>query len=128
VRRDPATGQFLWPTGSDWLGLLEIEPRQDLFGIAGGSADFYNPEGGYPAETPYVNSPELLKKTILAVYASQHRSATVSLGRHILAGILLKGTDIPRGVFKRKKGCGLLTGRTRFPGHSHGGRFESVAS
>ena len=64
VRRDPATGQFIWPTDSERLGLLEIEPRQDLFGIAGGSADFYNPEGGYPAETPYVNSPELLKKTI----------------------------------------------------------------
>lgn len=69
VRRDPATGQFLWPTDSERLGLLEIEPRQDLFGIAGGSADFYSPEGGYPAETPYVNSPELLKKTIQAVYA-----------------------------------------------------------
>lgn len=68
VRRDPATGQFLWPTDSERLGLLEIEPRQDLFGIAAGSADFYNPEGGYPTETPYVNSPELLKKTIRAVY------------------------------------------------------------
>jgi 3-keto-5-aminohexanoate cleavage enzyme len=68
VRRDPATGQFIWPSDSERLGLLEIEPQQDLFGIAGGSADFYNPEGGYPAETPYVNSPELLKKTITAVY------------------------------------------------------------
>ena len=69
VRRDPATGQFIWPADSERLGLLEIEPQQDLFGIAGGSADFYNPEGGYPAETPYVNSPELLRKTIKAVYA-----------------------------------------------------------
>ena len=68
VRRDPSTGQFIWPTDAERLGLLDIEPRQDLFGIAGGSADFYNPEGGYPAETPYVNSPELLKKTIQAVY------------------------------------------------------------
>ncbi len=68
VRRDPATGQFIWPTDKERLGLLEIEPQQDVFGIAGGSADFYNPEGGYPTETPYVNSPELLKKTIKAVY------------------------------------------------------------
>lgn len=68
VRRDPATGGFIWPSDQERLGLLEIEPQQDLFGIAGGSADFYNPEGGYPAETPYVNSPELLKKTIEAVY------------------------------------------------------------
>ncbi|MEO6387344.1 MAG: 3-keto-5-aminohexanoate cleavage protein [Croceibacterium sp.] len=69
VRRDPATGQFIWPSDSERLGLLEIEPQQDLFGIAGGSADFNNPEGGYPEETPYVNSPQLLRRTIEAVYA-----------------------------------------------------------
>ncbi|HWL62633.1 MAG TPA: 3-keto-5-aminohexanoate cleavage protein [Steroidobacteraceae bacterium] len=69
VRRDPATGQFIWPSDSERLGLLEIEPRQDLFGIAGGSADFHNPEGGYPEETPYVNSPQLLRRTIQAVYS-----------------------------------------------------------
>ena len=68
VRRDPATGQFIWPTDSERLGLLSLNPRADLFGIAAGSADFYNPEGGYPEETPYVNSPALLKKTIQAVY------------------------------------------------------------
>ena len=69
VRRDPVTGLLHWPSDAERLGLLEIEPQQDLFGIAGGSADFYNPEGGYPGETPYVNSPELLKSTIKAVYA-----------------------------------------------------------
>jgi 3-keto-5-aminohexanoate cleavage enzyme len=69
VRRDPATGQFIWPSDAERLGLLEIDPPQDLFGIAGGSADFHNPEGGYPEETPYVNSPQLLKRTIEAVYA-----------------------------------------------------------
>ena len=68
VRRDPATGQFLWPTDTERLGLLNLDPQQDLFGIAAGSADFYNPEGGYPEETPYVNSPALLRKTIEAVY------------------------------------------------------------
>lgn len=68
VRRDPATGNFIWPADAERLGLLELEPRQDLFGIAGGSADFWNPEGGYPEETPYVNSPELLRRTIQAVY------------------------------------------------------------
>ena len=69
VRRDPVTGRLYWPDDTERLGLLEIQPQQDLFGIAAGSADFYNPEGGYPGETPYVNSPELLKKTIQAVYA-----------------------------------------------------------
>jgi 3-keto-5-aminohexanoate cleavage enzyme len=69
VRRDPATGQFIWPTDAERLGLLALDPPQDLFGIAGGSADFYNPEGGYPEEVPYVNSPALLRQTIQAVYA-----------------------------------------------------------
>ncbi len=58
-----------WPSDKERLGLLSLEPRQDLFGIAAGSADFHNPEGGYPAETPYVNSPELLRATIERVYA-----------------------------------------------------------
>jgi 3-keto-5-aminohexanoate cleavage enzyme len=69
VRRDPATGQFIWPTDAERLGLLALDPPQDLFGIAAGSADFYNPEGGYPEETPYVNSPALLRQTIQTVYA-----------------------------------------------------------
>jgi 3-keto-5-aminohexanoate cleavage enzyme len=68
VRRDAATGQFIWPTDSERLGLLALDPSPDLFGIAAGSADFYNPEGGYPEETPYVNSPALLRRTIEAVY------------------------------------------------------------
>jgi 3-keto-5-aminohexanoate cleavage enzyme len=69
VRRDSATGQFIWPTDAERHGLLGLEQRQDLFGIAVGSADVYHPEGGYMNETPYVNSPELLKQTIRAVYA-----------------------------------------------------------
>ncbi|MBO9602807.1 MAG: 3-keto-5-aminohexanoate cleavage protein [Novosphingobium sp.] len=68
VRRDPKTGEFHWPSDSERLGILQIDPPQDVFGIAAGSADFHNPEGGYPTETPYVNSPELLKATIKSVY------------------------------------------------------------
>jgi 3-keto-5-aminohexanoate cleavage enzyme len=44
VRRDPATGRFIWPSDTERLALLEIDPPQDLFGIACGSADFYNPD------------------------------------------------------------------------------------
>jgi 3-keto-5-aminohexanoate cleavage enzyme len=68
VRRDPETGALSWPSDKERLGILGIEPRQDLFGIALGSMDFYNPEGGYPGETPYVNSLDLLTRTITAVY------------------------------------------------------------
>lgn len=69
VRRDPKTGGFIWPSDEERLGLLNIEPRPDLYGVAAGSADFYHPEGGYRNETPYVNSPEFLKQTIQHVYA-----------------------------------------------------------
>jgi 3-keto-5-aminohexanoate cleavage enzyme len=69
VRRDPKTGGFIWPTDKERLGLLNIQPRPDVFGVAAGSADFYHPEGGYHKETPYVNSPEFLRSTILEVYA-----------------------------------------------------------
>lgn len=69
IRRDPKTGGFIWPSDEERLGLLNIKPRPDLFGVAAGSADFYHPEGGYLNETPYVNSPEFLKQTIEAVYA-----------------------------------------------------------
>ena len=50
------------------LRLLKIHPRQDLFGIALGSMDFFHPEGGYAQETPYVNSVDLVRQTITAVY------------------------------------------------------------
>ena len=69
VRRDPRTGQMVWPSDEERLALLEITPRQDLFGIATGSMDFYQPEGGYAEETPYINSIDLLRRTIEAVYA-----------------------------------------------------------
>ncbi|MCH5377832.1 MAG: 3-keto-5-aminohexanoate cleavage protein, partial [Planctomycetes bacterium] len=52
VRRDPKTGGLIWPSDEERLGLLNIEPRPDLFGVAAGSADFYHPEGGYRSETP----------------------------------------------------------------------------
>lgn len=68
VRRDPRTEALTWPSDEERLQLLAVEPRQDLFGIAAGSTDFYHPEGGYPGETPYVNSVELLRSTIEAVY------------------------------------------------------------
>ncbi|MCB5425957.1 3-keto-5-aminohexanoate cleavage protein [Altererythrobacter sp. CC-YST694] len=69
IRRDPKTGDFIWPSDEERLGLLNIQPAPDLYGVAAGSADFYHPEGGYLKETPYVNSPEFLKQTIQAVYA-----------------------------------------------------------
>lgn len=69
VKRDPATGAFVWPNDDERKGLLHIEPRQDLFGIAAGSMDFYHPAGNYPGDIPYVNSVDLLRESMKQVYA-----------------------------------------------------------
>lgn len=68
VRRDPVSGDLIWPTDEERLGLIDLQPSPDLYGIAAGSTDFLHPEGGYHEETPYVNSPQYLKEVIRAVY------------------------------------------------------------
>lgn len=70
VRRDPKTGEMIWPTDEERLALLTLDPAPDLYGIAAGSMDFWHPEGGYPGETPYVNSPNFLRSTLPHVYAA----------------------------------------------------------
>lgn len=67
VRRNPATGEFIWPTDAERLALHSVEPRQDLFSIAAGSWDFYHPEGGYKGTVSYVNTERLLQENIKAV-------------------------------------------------------------
>ncbi len=69
VRRDPSSGEMIWPTDEERLALLTVEPRPDLYGIAAGSTDFWHPAGGYPTETPYVNSLDFLRKTLPHVYS-----------------------------------------------------------
>jgi 3-keto-5-aminohexanoate cleavage enzyme len=65
--RDPVTGRLSWPTDEQRLALLNIEPRQDLFSLAGGSWDFYHPEGGYSEPASFVNTDQLIRKNIPAV-------------------------------------------------------------
>lgn len=67
VRRDPKSGEYVWPDDAERLALHHVEPRQDLFSIAAGSWDFYHPEGGYRGTVSYVNSERLLKENIKAV-------------------------------------------------------------
>jgi 3-keto-5-aminohexanoate cleavage enzyme len=69
VRRDPQTGETIWPRDDERLALVNLDPSPDLYGVAAGSTDFLHPEGGYHEETPYTNSPQFLKETIQAVYA-----------------------------------------------------------
>lgn len=69
VRRDPRSGEYVWPDDAERLALHHLEPRQDLFSIAAGSWDFHHPEGGYPGTVSYVNSEHLLRENIKAVLA-----------------------------------------------------------
>jgi 3-keto-5-aminohexanoate cleavage enzyme len=67
VRRDPKTNEYIWPNDEERLALHNVEPKQDLFSIAGGSWDFYHPAGGYNGTVSYVNSERLLQENIKAV-------------------------------------------------------------
>jgi 3-keto-5-aminohexanoate cleavage enzyme len=67
VRRDP-NGGFIWPKDEERLNLFRLNPKQDLYGIAMGTCDFTNPEGGYPGTTPYVNTPDLVMGAMKAAY------------------------------------------------------------
>jgi 3-keto-5-aminohexanoate cleavage enzyme len=66
-KRDPVTGAIIRPTEDQRLAILAIEPRQDLFSIAGGSWDFYHP--GVPGmnEFSFANSTAFLRKYIKGV-------------------------------------------------------------
>ena len=97
VRRDP-NGGFVWPKDEERLNLFRIQPRQDLFGIALGTCDFTNPEGGYPGTTPYVNSPELVMSAMKAAYdagSAIEYEITEASTLHRLGGMLTKIGDDP---------------------------------
>ena len=97
VRRDP-NGGFVWPKDDERLNLFRIQPRQDLFGIALGTCDFTNPEGGYPGTTPYVNSPELVMAAMKAAYdagSAIEYEVTEASTLHRLGGMLTKIGDDP---------------------------------
>jgi 3-keto-5-aminohexanoate cleavage enzyme len=66
-KRDPITGKITRPTEEERLGVLTIEPRQDLYSIAGGSWDFYHPGVPGKNEFSFANSTEFLRKYIPAV-------------------------------------------------------------
>jgi 3-keto-5-aminohexanoate cleavage enzyme len=52
IRRNPKTGELVWPTDEERL-----------------ATDFFHPAGGYLEETPYVNSLHFLKTTLPHVFA-----------------------------------------------------------
>jgi 3-keto-5-aminohexanoate cleavage enzyme len=65
-KKDPVTGQIVRPTEDERLGVLRLEPKQDLFSIAGGSWDFYHPGVPGKNEFSFANSTEFLRKYVPA--------------------------------------------------------------
>ena len=98
IRRDPRSGEMIWPTDEERLALVHLTPTPDLYGVAAGSTDFLHPEGGYHIETPYVNSPEFLKDTIGAVYAKSSTLEYEIVDTHVLQRLSQYADD---GIFDR---------------------------
>jgi 3-keto-5-aminohexanoate cleavage enzyme len=98
IRRDPRSGEMIWPTDEERLALVNLTPAPDLYGVAAGSTDFLHPEGGYHTETPYVNSPEFLKDTIGAVYAKSSTLEYEIVDTHALHRLSQYADD---GIFDR---------------------------
>lgn len=69
-KRNPVTGAITRPTEEQRLAVLTIEPRQDLFSIAGGSWDFYHPGVPGKNEFSFANSTTFLRKYIKGVMAT----------------------------------------------------------
>ncbi len=62
--RNKVTGEWGRPSDEVRLGLLNMEPRPDLYGAATGTTDYHHPYGGHPAERPYINNRDWLIKYI----------------------------------------------------------------
>ena len=65
-KKDPVTGKIIRPTDDERFGVLQLEPKQDLFSIAGGSWDFYHPGVPGKNEFSFANSTEFLRKYVPA--------------------------------------------------------------
>jgi 3-keto-5-aminohexanoate cleavage enzyme len=70
LKQDPATKQWVWHSAEERMGLLSIEPRQDLLSCPLGSWEFIHPEGGQPNATTSVNGNDFLRKNIAAIVKS----------------------------------------------------------
>jgi 3-keto-5-aminohexanoate cleavage enzyme len=67
LKQDPVTGELIWASHEERLGLLTIEPVQDLVTVPLGTWDFYHPAGAQPVARTYMNTPEFLRKNIAAI-------------------------------------------------------------
>lgn len=64
LKQDPASGKWVWHSSEERMGLLAIDPPQDLLSCAMGSWEFIHPEGGQSEPTTQVNGYEFMKRNI----------------------------------------------------------------
>jgi 3-keto-5-aminohexanoate cleavage enzyme len=67
-RKDPATGDLLFPSDEERFPLLHLNPEPDYYGAATASFDFYHPDGYYMTEATFVNSSRFVREYIKQVY------------------------------------------------------------
>lgn len=69
LKLDPKTNQWVWHSAEERMGLVNIEPSQDLLSCPLGSWEFIHPEGGQPNASTQLNSFEFLRKNIRSIVA-----------------------------------------------------------
>jgi 3-keto-5-aminohexanoate cleavage enzyme len=70
LKQDPVTKQWIWHSAEERMGLLSIDPQQDLLSCPLGSWEFIHPEGGQANATTSVNGNDFLRKNIAAIVKS----------------------------------------------------------
>jgi len=64
LKQDPATGKWVWHSSEERMGLLTIDPPQDLLSCAMGSWEFIHPEGGQGNPSTQINGYDFMKTNI----------------------------------------------------------------
>ncbi len=67
LKLDPVTQRWVWHSATERMGLLSIEPSQDLLSCPLGSWEFIHPEGGQPNPTTMVNGFDFLRTNIASI-------------------------------------------------------------
>lgn len=70
MKLDPASGQWIWHSAEERMGLLSVDPPQDLFSCPLGSWEFIHPAGGQPDASTQHNSFAFLRKNIRSIVAT----------------------------------------------------------
>lgn len=69
LKLDPVTKQWRWHSEDERMGLLNIEPAQDLLSCPLGSWEFIHPEGGQGNPSTQLNGFKFLRQNIASIVA-----------------------------------------------------------